>query len=86
MYSVWQAIQRQGGFLLSQITAMAVDTGEEVMLSYSEICSENCGVKVIDENENKLVLIINAFYYHVSLSDYTKVIEWQFKANRSVEC
>lgn len=65
---------------------MAIDTGEEVLLSYAEISSENCGVMIIEENEDELALIINAFRYHVSLSDYTKVIEWQFKANRSVEC
>lgn len=86
MYSLWQAIQRQGGFPLSHVTAMAIDTGEEVLLSYAEISSENCGVMIIEENEDELALIINAFRYHVSLSDYTKVIEWQFKANRSVEC
>ena len=86
MYSLWPAIRRQGGFPLSHVTAMAIDTGEEVLLPYSEICSENCGVMIVEENENKLALIINAFRYHVSLSDYTKVIEWQFKANRSVEC
>jgi len=71
---------------LSHVTAMAIDTGEEVLLSYAEISSENCGVMIIEENEDELALIINAFRYHVSLSDYTKVIEWQFKANRSVEC
>lgn len=71
---------------MSHVTAMAIDTGEEVLLSYAEISSENCGVMIIEENEDELALIINAFRYHVSLSDYTKVIEWQFKANRSVEC
>jgi hypothetical protein len=84
MYRVRQAIQRQGGFLLTQVEATSITVGEKVTLSYSDLSNESTTVAVV--NDNTVEVNLRGFLYHISVSDFADFVCNQVAVIREIGC
>lgn len=69
---------------MTQIRALSLPYGEEVILSYSDLSNEEATVAIV--NDETIEMTLNGFAYHISVTDFTNFVCDQVIMMRSIEC
>ncbi len=69
---------------MTQIRALSLPYGEEVMISYSDISHDEATVSIVSDETIEITL--NGFSYHISVTDFTEFVLDQVSLMRSIGC
>lgn len=69
---------------MTHVRALSLPYGEEVMISYSELSSDEVTLSTV--NDETIEITLNGFSYHISLTDFTEFVLDQVSMMRSIGC
>jgi hypothetical protein len=69
---------------MTQIRALSLTFGVEVILSYSDLSDDDVTVSIVSDETIEITL--NGFSYHISVTDFTEFVLDQVSLMRSIGC